>query len=335
MSRAAPSLAATLEDYEDAPPPGKTCEYHLLGYDERRPTTTRVRDFGLRIANSENKSETRNPKFEIVYDERDYEAFAVQPPIPHSAGSWTSPNSSIPRFFRFAIWKRVAVGLAAAVLAMALLSLVVSPVLARAASSEGLRVRLSGYSEVQGQVAPQGDVPPVVDVSTAPQPAPQPAPPQDQPPPAPAAGSYEVTAPPSLSVQQIERVLQQYGSPAVGKGQVMYDLGVRYGIDPAYALAFFVHESSCGTKGVARFTHSLGNIRWTEGFDNYEGYRKYPNWETGIEDWYKLISNLYIGGWGLRTVDAIIPVYAPWGDNNHPPTYIASVKRMVDSWRGK
>ena len=136
-------------------------------------------------------------------------------------------------------------------------------------------------------------------------------------------------------MQQIERVLQQYYSPASGKGQVLYDMGVRYGIDPAYALAFFVHESGCGTKGVARFTHSLGNIRWTEGFENYEGYRKYPNWEAGIEDWYKLISNLYIGGWGLRTVDAIIPVYAPWGDNNHPPTYIASVKRMVDSWRGR
>ncbi|HEX9987894.1 MAG TPA: glucosaminidase domain-containing protein [Chloroflexia bacterium] len=227
------------------------------------------------------------------------------------------------------------VGLTLALLTIVLLGLVVSPVLARAASSESLRVRLSGYSEVNAQVAPQGDVPPVVDVSTEPQPAPQPAPPQEQPPPPPAAGGYEVTAPPSLSVQQIERVLQQYGSPATGKGQLLYDTGVRYGIDPAYALAFFVHESGCGTKGVARFTHSLGNIRWTEGFDNYEGYRKYPNWETGIEDWYKLISNLYIGGWGLRTVDAIIPVYAPWGDNNHPPTYIASVKRMVDSWRGK
>jgi hypothetical protein len=279
----------------------------------------------LRISNFENKSQIRNSRFEIVREDQDYEAFAVQPPIPHSAF----------RIPQLSPWKRVVVGLTLALLTIVLLGLVVSPVLARAASSESLRVRLSGYSEVNAQVAPQGDVPPVVDVSTEPQPAPQPAPPQEQPPPPPAAGGYEVTAPPSLSVQQIERVLQQYGSPATGKGQLLYDTGVRYGIDPAYALAFFVHESGCGTKGVARFTHSLGNIRWTEGFDNYEGYRKYPNWETGIEDWYKLISNLYIGGWGLRTVDAIIPVYAPWGDNNHPPTYIASVKRMVDSWRGK
>lgn len=325
MSRAASSLALTLDDYEDASPPRRTSEYHLLGHDERRPASTRLHDFEFRISNFENKSAIRNSKFEIAREERDYEAIAVQPSIPHS-------TLRIPQFFH---WKRVVAGLAVALLAVVLLGLVVSPVLARAASTEGLRVRISGYSDVQSQVAPQGHVPPVVDVSTEAQPAPQPAPPQDQPPPAPAAGSYEVTAPPSLSVQQIERVLQQYRSPAAGKGQAIYDLGVRYGIDPAYALAFFVHESSCGTKGVARFTHSLGNIRWTEGFDNYEGYRKYPNWETGIEDWYKLISNLYIGGWGLRTIDAIIPVYAPWGDNNHPPTYIASVKRMVDSWRGK
>ena len=42
-----------------------------------------------------------------------------------------------------------------------------------------------------------------------------------------------------------------------------YNLGIKYGINPAYALAFFVHESGCGTKGVARFTKSLGNIRTT------------------------------------------------------------------------
>ena len=37
----------------------------------------------------------------------------------------------------------------------------------------------------------------------------------------------------------------------------------------------------------------------------------------------------------LRTVDAIIPVYAPAADSNHPPSYISSVKGMVDNWRGK
>jgi len=171
--------------------------------------------------------------------------------------------------------------------------------------------------------------------AAAPQPQAPQSPPQAQAQAATVPGKYEVTGAPSLSVGQIEKVLSQYGSPAAGHGQTLYDLGVKYGVDPAYALAFFVHESGCGTKGVARFTKSLGNIRWTSGFDNYEGYRSYRSWAEGMEDWYKLITDLYIGGWGLRTVDAIIPVYAPWGDNNHPPTYIASVKAMVDGWRGK
>ncbi|MEO5952932.1 MAG: glucosaminidase domain-containing protein [Chloroflexia bacterium] len=148
-------------------------------------------------------------------------------------------------------------------------------------------------------------------------------------------GSYSLVGGPSISVGQIEKVLNQYGSPAAGMGQKLYDLGVQYGIDPAYALAFFVHESGAGTQGVARTTKSLGNIRWTEGWDNFSGYRKYASWEQGFEDWYKLITDLYINQWGLKTVDAIIPVYAPSGDNNSPPTYIASVKSMVDDWRGK
>src|SRR5919202_1805700 len=120
--------------------------------------------------------------------------------------------------------------------------------------------------------------------------------------------------PPTISVAQIERVLAQYGSPAAGLGQKLYDLGVKYGINPAFALAFFVHESGCGTKGVARFTKSLGNIRWTPGFDSYEGYRNYSSWEAGMEDWYGLIRDQYVQQWGLSTVDAIIPVYAPSAD---------------------
>jgi hypothetical protein len=54
-----------------------------------------------------------------------------------------------------------------------------------------------------------------------------------------------------------------------------------------------------------------------------------------MEDWYRLITDLYINGWNLRTVDQIIPVYAPYGDNNNPPVYIKAVKSLVDAWRGK
>ncbi|MFL5735610.1 MAG: glucosaminidase domain-containing protein [Chloroflexia bacterium] len=212
----------------------------------------------------------------------------------------------------------------------------VGPVMASGRASSGVkRVALSGFTGAQATPEVAAKEAPAIDVTTAPE-ATAPAPP-----PAAKAGTatkgrqYELLGPPTVSVNAIEAVLWQYGSEAAGRGQAIYDLGVRYGIDPAYALAFFVHESACGTRGVARFTHSIGNIRWTSGYDNYEGYRSYPSWEQGIEDWYKLITDLYINGWGLRTVDAIVPVYAPTGDNNNPPGYVAAVKQMVDTWRGK
>ncbi|GIV97134.1 MAG: hypothetical protein KatS3mg057_1791 [Herpetosiphonaceae bacterium] len=142
-----------------------------------------------------------------------------------------------------------------------------------------------------------------------------------------------VVGPPTISPQQIDEILRSYGSPAVGTGQAMYDFGIQYGIDPAFCLAFFIHESTAGTRGVATVTKSVGNIRTTPGYEDYQGYRRYSSWEEGIEDWYKLIRELYVDEWGLTTVEEILPVYAPPADNNDTPAYINTVRRLVESWR--
>ncbi len=141
--------------------------------------------------------------------------------------------------------------------------------------------------------------------------------------------AYTVVGKPSIRADFINSVLDYYHSPARGKGRALYDYGVKYGIDPAYALAFFMHESSFGTTGVARVTRSLGNIRVS-----YDGYRLYHTWEEGFEDWYKLIANQYVEQWRLTTVDQIVPVYAPSSDNNDVAAYIQAVKTAVDMWRG-
>src|SRR5205807_606523 len=73
-----------------------------------------------------------------------------------------------------------------------------------------------------------------------------------------AARHYRVLGKPTVDVTLINRVLLAYHSPAAGKGQALYDDGVKYGIDPVFALAFFLQESTFGTAGVARVTHSLG-----------------------------------------------------------------------------
>jgi hypothetical protein len=145
-------------------------------------------------------------------------------------------------------------------------------------------------------------------------------------------GPYSVLGAPSISVDFINQVLDAYHSPAAGQGQALYDLGVKYGIDPAFALAFFQHESSFGTAGEARSSLSLGNLRCIPDAQCTDNYAWFPTWQAGFEAWYKLILNLYVAVWGLTTVDQIIPKYAPTADNNNEAAYIAALKRELDAW---
>lgn len=155
---------------------------------------------------------------------------------------------------------------------------------------------------------------------------------------APISSGNALLGSPTINPAKIDAVLQQYNSPASGSGQAIYDLGLRYGINPAYALAFFIHESSAGTQGVAAITKSIGNIRCTSGYECYQtggngSFRRYASWEAGAEDWYKLIKEQYIQKWNLKTLDQIIPVYAPSADRNNPATYIQQVASLVASWQ--
>ncbi len=147
------------------------------------------------------------------------------------------------------------------------------------------------------------------------------------------SSSTDVEGKPTLSAAFIDKVLAAFHSRAAGTGEALYSLGVQYGIDPAYALAFFMHESTFGTTGVARATLSLGNIRCTPGYQCIEGYRAYASYQNGYLDWYRLIRNLYITQWHLTTVQAIIPVYAPSSDHNDVASYIAAIERAVRTWR--
>jgi hypothetical protein len=147
-----------------------------------------------------------------------------------------------------------------------------------------------------------------------------------------AADRFDVRGQPSISTALIDQVLAAYGSPMAGDGRALYDLGLKYGIDPAFCLAFFVHESAAGTKGEAVLTHNLGNIRATPGVPSLDGYRYYDSWREGAEDWYRLISSLYVTQWKLTTVDQIVPIYAPSSDNNDPAAY---VEQLVTAWRAE
>lgn len=164
-----------------------------------------------------------------------------------------------------------------------------------------------------------------------------------------AGNTYSVVGSPTVSADFINRVLVRYHSPAAGEGQAVYDNGVKYGIDPVYALAFFMHESSFGTTGEASASLSIGNLRCLgAGYEDLhpscrDNFAWFSSWGDGIEAWYRLIKNGYVDG-GINpfigrnacpcvTVAQIIPVYAPRSDHNDEAAYIAAVQQEVDTWR--
>jgi hypothetical protein len=157
-------------------------------------------------------------------------------------------------------------------------------------------------------------------------------PPQGTPAPELRATPYSVVAGPSLPVAFMNQVLATYKSPASGRGQALYDLGVQYGIDPAFALAFFLHESTMGTRGEATKSRSLGNLRCIPNYRCEDNFAQFDSWEDGFKAWYQLIRNLYVAQWKLTTVDQIIPKYAPAADHNDEQAYIGSLKHALDVW---
>ena len=91
---------------------------------------------------------------------------------------------------------------------------------------------------------------------------------------------------PTISASFADRVLAAAHSPATGIGATLYQLSSKYHIDNSVALAFFKHESSFGTRGMAALTKSWGNIRCTSGWecDPSGGYRAYSSWADGLND---------------------------------------------------
>jgi len=148
-------------------------------------------------------------------------------------------------------------------------------------------------------------------------------------------GAYSVIGAPTISIDFIKKVLTYYNSPASDQAPNLYYASVRCGIDPAYSLAFFMHESSFGKSGEATESLSPGNLRCIDGFRCIDNYAWFDSWEDGFNVYCRLIRNLYVNTWGLITVPQIIPRYAPAADHNDEWAYIHFVEAAVDTWRAK
>lgn len=149
----------------------------------------------------------------------------------------------------------------------------------------------------------------------------------------PASGGTSVLGSPSLSAQQIDKILCNEGSPACGTGQDLYTLGQQSNVDPAFALAVFWNESNFGKAGEAANSHSLGNLRCIPDAACVHGYAWFNSWQDSYRAFYALISGPIYAGSGLTTPESILPVYAPSGDNNDPQHYAQVVESAMSLWR--
>ncbi|GHO50957.1 glucosaminidase domain-containing protein [Ktedonospora formicarum] len=112
--------------------------------------------------------------------------------------------------------------------------------------------------------------------------------------------AYIVTGKPTISVAKLDQILcETYNGvrpKACHSGQDLYNLGIEYGIDPIFALAFFRQESTYGTSPLAQRTLNLGNMRCAGYATCYEGFRVYADLAEGYNDWYRLIAHGYVNG---------------------------------------
>jgi N-acetylmuramoyl-L-alanine amidase len=148
---------------------------------------------------------------------------------------------------------------------------------------------------------------------------------------------------PRISPARFEQILHSAASPAADSARAMYEAIVATGVDPAFALAFFKHESQFGSVGVCHDfdTHSPGNTRSSRigvtGFVDVPGkgrYVKYGDWVTGMRDaCYRLVDPVFDYATARATsIEQILPIWAPTSDSNSPQVYIQSVVNLMNGW---
>lgn len=156
--------------------------------------------------------------------------------------------------------------------------------------------------------------------------------------PRPVEGDVAIKGPPSCNVEQIQKFLEDIGSPAAkeaGFSKALYEACTERGIDPAVGVGFFLQESTCGRYGRARENHSLGNIkgRAPESGGTDGTFRSYGSWAEGARDWARLIDDSYVQKRGLTSLSQVISVYAPSSDGNNENKYVATVNGVVDKFK--
>lgn len=142
--------------------------------------------------------------------------------------------------------------------------------------------------------------------------------------------SYVLARPPSVSPAVIAATLRRLGSPLAGLSDAIYRTGRAYGVDPAYLLAFVAYFDR--SMPLPDRAHNVGRIRATGREPAVQGFRAFGTWEQGITAWYRLMRDLYLRRWHLRSLDAVLPVYAP-STRVGVEDELGQMEAMIAAWR--
>ncbi len=150
-------------------------------------------------------------------------------------------------------------------------------------------------------------------------------------------------AQPDLTLEAFTAILESASSPSAPYAGDAYNILVKVGISPAYALAQFNEESGMGTAGLAVKSLNPGNVRssvsglgtvvpsatqgpfvyfnsWADGWKEYAAHLTAPNSVYAKE--------------GRTTISQIITRWAPSSDGNQTNKYINDVCLWMNKWIG-
>lgn len=123
-----------------------------------------------------------------------------------------------------------------------------------------------------------------------------------------------------ISTTDIATALQQAGSPFADQAVFIWQGALKYGINPAFALAVWQEECGLGTNPNAVTdlqNHNPGSLGVTS---TAGGGADYGTWQAGIDAWYQTIAGPTYLGAGLYSVSQVANVYdhdnaASWQQN--------------------
>ncbi len=143
-----------------------------------------------------------------------------------------------------------------------------------------------------------------------------------------------IARPPTITIAEIDLILERVNSPILPYSGDVYAYGVQYGIDPVFALAFWMKESREASDGsIAAVYHNPGYTEGLAGDPRCGRWACWPTWPEGIAGWYHYMRVFFVNR-GITTVEAILPIYAPSSENN-TSGYIVFVLQHVAQWRAE